>query len=73
MLAHVGLHQPTTRIFIHDVLFARIELFDEGDVAPRRSVELARIVVRLRREIVAVGGQLIPLFARDFACLTADA
>src|SRR5258708_17235412 len=48
-------------------------LLNKGDMPPGRSGERQGIVVAMARQLVAIGRQLIPLFARNLAGFTADA
>jgi hypothetical protein len=48
-------------------------VLDEGDVAPGGTGELSGIVVRVARQLVAVGRELVPLLAGHLAGLAADA
>src|SRR6266550_1098872 len=69
MFAHVAHHQPTAVV-------GTVELLDELDVTPVRAIELARVVVAVARQLrhAAVRcWELIPILARDFARLAADA
>lgn len=45
----------------------------ERNVTPGRSGESDGIVVAVARKFVAVGGQLVPLFARDLTRFAANA
>ena len=49
------------------------KLLDEFDMPPGRGGKLAGVVVAVAGEVEAVGGELVPLLARDLARLAADA
>src|SRR5216117_400843 len=69
MLAHIAHHQPAAVV-------RTVELLDELDVPPVRTVELARVVVAVARHLrhAAIrGGELIPVLAGYLAGLAADA
>ena len=51
----------------------RGELLDEFHMPPRCGGELGGVVVAVAGPVESVGGELVPLFAGDFARLAADA
>src|SRR5580698_971280 len=63
----VAHHEPTS-----DVAF-RVELLDEGHVAPRGIRERDSVVVAVAGPVEAVGRKLVPLLAGHLAGLAADA
>jgi hypothetical protein len=69
VLAHVGHEDPRgrRRLLVGQQL-------DEPDVPPRRRAELVgEVVGRARLELGLLGGQVVPLLARDLARLAPDA
>src|SRR5581483_7550338 len=73
MLADIGRELPRhVRRRIAAVSRVRLAL-DELHMAPRGVAESRGVVVRERREDEAVGRDFVPLLARDFARLAADA
>src|SRR6476646_5565621 len=68
VLAHVAHHEPASGIGAAPVG----ELLDELHVAPRRGRQLAGVVVAVAGPREAVRRELVPLLARDLACLAAD-
>ena len=68
VLAHVRQHHPARELRLDAV-----HLLDERDVPPGRGSEPVRIVVRIAAQRVPVGGQLVPLLARDLTRFAADA
>src|SRR6266481_7241977 len=78
MLANVGQEHPAEWIFVQrhrarDLVSLRAVLFQKHYMAPGRCAEMSGVVVRISRPSEAVIRHLVPLFARDFASLTADA
>src|SRR2546430_8102503 len=69
VLAHVAHHQPAAVI-------GTLELFDEADVPPVDTVQLAGVVVAVAGELpdpAVLGRQLVPFLARDLARFATDA
>src|SRR5690348_281828 len=75
MLADVAHHEPVTLERLHrvDALAVFAHTLDEFHMSPRVRRELARVVVAHARQPQPVGGQVVPLLARDLARFAADA
>jgi hypothetical protein len=70
VFAHIAHHQPV------DCLARSIGwqgMLDERDMPPRRRGKFSRIVVTVACKRIAIGGQLVPLLAGNFAGLAANA
>ena len=69
VLADVAEHQPGDGVIHVDG-----GPLNEGDMPPGRVTQVEGVVVTLPGECsVTVGGKVVPLLARDFTCLAADA
>ena len=70
VFAHVAHHQPVYR-FARSI--CRLGMLNESDMPPGRGGKRYSIVIAIACKRVAIGRELVPLFAGNLAGLTANA